>query len=131
MPLVLYAIVKWLTYILWCYAGIRLSHHQQLRAQRAVALGSARLGIGVFFGAIVFFSGVATQETAAMMYPLIYGPVRLVEWLIIAVIIFRWRGLASVKPWLWVVGGIAASFLADFASPEGISGHFCIGRCLC
>jgi len=31
----------------------------------------------------------------------------------------------------WCAGGILVSFVADFASPEGVAGHFCVGRCLC
>jgi hypothetical protein len=58
--------------------------------------------------------------------------VRMAEWFILAVIMGRKSdNQTSLKSLMWCLGGIVVSFAADFASPEGVAGHFCVGRCLC
>jgi hypothetical protein len=58
--------------------------------------------------------------------------VRLLEWFILAWLILRHSAnKLSKTTWLWCLGGIIVSFAADLASPAGLEGHFCVGRCLC
>ncbi len=65
-------------------------------------------------------------------YIVVYTPVRMVEWFIMALIIGRTSdNQTTLNSILWCLGGIVVSFAADLASPEGVAGHFCVGRCLC
>jgi hypothetical protein len=57
--------------------------------------------------------------------------VRMAEWFILALIIGRKSVNQTLNSIMWCLGGIGVSFAADFASPEGVAGHFCVGRCLC
>jgi len=81
---------------------------------------------------MIFVATPVHPEELLWKYLAIYAPVRLPEWLILAAIILRTSFRNRLRSaLLWCVGGIAVSFLADFASPEGVAGHFCVGRCLC
>jgi len=132
MAYVLYVAVKLIVYIAWCWVGLRLWRVGSANFGRAAAFGFLRLLIGVVFGVAIFFAGPIQPEQLVWKYIGIYAPIRLVEWLILALIINRRsdprRPLGTV---LWCLGGIVVSFAADFASPEGVAGHFCVGRCLC
>ena len=99
---------------------------------RAAGFGILRLAIGVAFGLAIFFA-VPTQPANVMWkYVAIYAPVRMVEWFIMTLIIGRTSdNQTTLNSILWCLGGIVVSFAADFASPEGVAGHFCVGRCLC
>lgn len=91
-----------------------------------------RLAIGIIFGVSIFLAGPISPEHLVWKYIAIYVPVRAVEWLIMAWIVGRKsENQNPLKTVTWCLGGIAVSFLADFASPEGVAGHFCVGRCLC
>jgi len=130
MAYVLYVAVKLIVYIGWCWVGLWRAGSASLG--RAAAFGFLRLAIGIVFGLAIFFAGPIQPEQLVWKYIGIYAPIRLVEWLILALIIGR--GSAARRPLgtiLWCVGGIVVSFAADFASPEGVAGHFCVGRCLC
>jgi hypothetical protein len=88
--------------------------------------------MGVLFGVAIFFAVPAQPDDVLWKYLAIYSPVRLVEWFIVACIVRRHaENPAPKSTLLWCLGGIAVSFAADFASPEGVAGHFCVGRCLC
>ena len=131
MAYLLYIGIKLLSYIAWCWLGLRL-----WRAvpswPGALGLGLVRLAIGVVLGVMIFVATPVHHEELLWKYLAIYAPVRLVEWLILAAIILRTSFSTRLRSdLLWCVGGIAVSFLADFASPEGVAGHFCVGRCLC
>ena len=98
----------------------------------AIALGSLRLAIGVVFGVTIFLAGPISDEHLIWKYIAIYAPVRVVEWSILAWVIGRRSDTQTGLIWiLWCFGGVVVSFVADFASPQGIEGHFCVGRCLC
>jgi hypothetical protein len=90
------------------------------------------LGIGILFGISIFFIIPVRSDDVLWKYLTIYTPVRWVEWLILAWILRRNLQRTGLVTTLgWCAGGILVSFVADFASPEGVAGHFCVGRCLC
>jgi hypothetical protein len=128
----LYVAVKLSSYIAWCWVALRLWRADAANIWRATGFGLLRLAIGVAFGVAIFFMVPTQPEDVLFKYIAIYAPVRLVEWFILVLIIGRQSdqqtALSSV---LWCLGGTVVSFLADFASPEGVAGHFCVGRCLC
>ena len=132
MQYLIYVLIKLACYTAWCWLGLRLWQPNAPVGRKAPVFGVLRLAIGVFFGVVIFFSAGAQPDDVLWKYITIYTPVRLVEWLIIGWILFRHsenKKLATILG--WCAGGIVVSFLADFASPEGVAGHFCIGRCLC
>ena len=128
---VLYVLIKLALYTGWCWVGLLLFRPVPGWG-KATALGILRLAIGVLFGVSIFIVVPAQRDDVLWKYLAIYSPVRMVEWLILAWIIIRKSD--DKRPGtalLWCFGGIVVSFVADFASPEGVAGHFCIGRCLC
>ena len=132
-----YAIIKYIAYSIWCYVGLRLLTPAQAKPGRAALYGALRWLLGLVLGIIVFLAaGSIDQTDAGRLYLLIYTPLRIVEWGIIAALIMRklsdeQRGAVSWRMVAWVIGGIAVSYLSDLASPEGLAGKFCVGRCLC
>jgi hypothetical protein len=99
---------------------------------RATGFGLVRLAIGVAFGVAIFLMVPTQPEDVLFKYIAIYAPVRLGEWFILVLIIGRKSDQQTARnSVLWCLGGIVVSFVADFASPEGVAGHFCVGRCLC
>jgi hypothetical protein len=132
MGYALYVAVKLISYVAWCWFGLRLWRTGSASLIKSAGFGILRLGIGVAFGLVIFFLVQAQPEDVLWKYVAIYLPVRMVEWLIMALIIGRKSGRQSAfNSIAWCLGGILVSFVADFASPEGVAGHFCIGRCLC
>ena len=132
MPYLLYIAVKLICYMGWCWLGLRLWQTHSAGIGKAAALGILRLAIGVGFGIVIFVVVPAQREDILWKYIAIYAPVRMVEWLILALIIGRKSQNRNASSFiLWCLGGIVVSFVADLASPEGVAGHFCIGRCLC
>ena len=99
---------------------------------RAAGFGILRLAIGVAFELAIFFAVPSQPENVMGKYVAVYAPVRMVEWFIMTLIIGRTSdNQTTLNSILWCLGGIVVSFAADFASPEGVAGHFCVGRCLC
>jgi hypothetical protein len=132
MQYVIYILIKLAFYTAWCWLGLRLWQPDSTRWRKATAFGILRLAIGIFFGVAIFFAIPTQPDNVLWKYLTIYTPVRMVEWLIVAWILRRTSTNKSVPLiLLWSVGGIVVSFVADFASPEGVAGHFCVGRCLC
>lgn len=132
MQYVLYMLIKFAFYTAWCWVGLRLWRPNSSRWRKAAGFGVLRLAIGVVFGVAIFFTIPAQRDDVLWKYLIIYAPVRLVEWLILAWMLRRKFAITNPSATLlWCVGGIIVSFVADFASPEGVAGHFCIGRCLC
>jgi len=132
MPTLLYVTVKLISYIAWCWLGLRLWRAISAGLIRAASFGVLRLAIGVGFGIAIFFVVSTQRQDLLWKYIAIYTPVRMVEWFILGALIGRKSDTQTVfNLVLWCVGGIVVSFVADFASPEGVAGHFCIGRCLC
>jgi hypothetical protein len=132
MAYLIYVLVKLACYAGWCWLGLRLWRPASATPLRAFGFGLLRLAIGVGFGVAIFILVRAQRDDLVWKYIEIYAPVRLLEWLILALIIRRQvenKAIWSALP--WCLGGIVVSFAADLASPEGLAGHFCIGRCLC
>ena len=131
MSYLIYVLIKLAFYTGWCWIALRLWRPFPSWS-RATGFGLLRLGIGVVFGVGIFIAIPAQPDDVLWKYLAIYTPVRLVEWSILAWIILRSTASSKFSNALfWCLGGIAISFLADFASPEGVAGHFCVGRCLC
>ena len=131
MGYLLYVAVKLIAYCAWCWLALRL-WRTTATIEKAAAFGLVRLAIGIGFGAIIFFAVPTGPEDVLWKYIAIYAPVRLVEWLILAFLIGRnFHQQNLLNSIFWCLGGIVVSFVADFASPEGVAGHFCVGRCLC
>ena len=135
---VVYAVVKFLAYSAWCFVGLRLSRPGAATVASSMRFGAVRWGIGLGFGVGVFlFVGSIDASAAARTYFLVYSPVRVVEWGIMAFLIRdRLRSASPESMSLsvavaWCAGGMLVSFLTDLLSPEGLQGRFCVGRCLC
>jgi len=133
MSYLFYVIVKFLCYSTWCWFGLWLWRQDAATFLRASGFGLLRLGIGIVAGFSIFFLANVRPEEVLWKYLEIYAPVRLMEWFILVWVIRRKSAptLATSGSLLWCVGGILVSFASDLASPEGVAGHFCIGRCLC
>lgn len=132
MQYVIYVLIKLAFYTAWCWIGLRLWRPDSTRWRTATAFGIFRLAIGVFFGLTIFFAVPTDRSDVLWKYLAIYTPVRMLEWLIVAWILRRKSDNKSIPATLlWCLAGIVVSFVADFASPEGVAGHFCVGRCLC
>lgn len=132
MQYVIYILIKLAFYTAWCWVGLRVWQPNSSGWGKATGFGLLRLAIGVVFGVAIFIMVPVQRDDVLWKYLTIYTPVRLVEWLIIAWILHRNSANKSLAATLsWCAGGIVVSFVADFASPEGLAGHFCIGRCLC
>jgi hypothetical protein len=128
---VIYVAVKLAFYTGWCWLALRLWRPTPSWG-KATAFGVLRLAIGVAFGVAIFIAVPTQPDEVLWKYLAIYTPVRLVEWSILAWIILRSVAHKKFSTVLfWCLGGIVVSFVADFASPEGVAGHFCVGRCLC
>src|SRR5262245_27057682 len=131
-----YALAKFVAYCAWSYLGL------YLLVQRNTVLGALKFGavrwlLGLAFGvaAAIALGSVSPQSVAALYFG-VYVPLRIIEWSILAALVVRsspgTRSLAGNRvAWLWIVGGVAVSFATDLASPEGMEGRFCVGRCLC
>jgi hypothetical protein len=130
----LYVSAKLATYSAWSWLGLRLLAPRAANLGRAIGYGLVRVVIGIGFGILVFLFYRTDNENLLAKYLAIYIPIRFVEWGLLAIFILqvqaiqerRWRRILA-----WVAGGIPASFAADLLSPEGLAGHFCVGRCLC
>lgn len=131
----IYIAAKFISYSLWSYVGLLvLTNIKKPSLFDSLRLGLVRLFLGVGFGALVFLFYQTAQEELFIKYLSIYTPIRILEWGILALIIFRKSGQKismNKKLILWIIAGVVVSFLVDLLSPEGLKGHFCIGRCLC
>ncbi len=130
-----YAIAKFFAYSAWCLLGLYLFARPSVVG--ALKFGAVRWLLGMAFGAAAAIGlGSVSQESVTTLYFGVYVPLRIVEWSIMVPLLAR-GGPASQtlirnpKTWLWILGGIAVSFASDLASPEGMAGRFCVGRCLC
>ena len=75
---VVYIVVKYLAYTVWCYAGLRLLTPQRPRPMRTAALlGGARLALGIVLGLFIFFAALSMNNAtrnAPLTYFSIYVP---------------------------------------------------------
>ncbi len=132
MAYLFYIAVKLISYIARCWVALRLWGASSTSLIRAGGFGIFRLALGVVFGIAIFFVLSTQPEDLMWKYIVVYTPLRMVEWFIMALIIGRMSdNQTTLNSILWCLGGIVVSFAADLASPEGVAGHFCVGRCLC
>jgi hypothetical protein len=134
VELFVYVAVKLLAYVGWSGVGLLVLRREQSSWARAASLGLFRLGLGVAFGLVIFFAAKTSSRSDLLVrYVAIYAPVRPLEWAITAALILAGAPLRG-RSWRAVgfcFAGALVSFAADLASPEGVAGHFCVGRCLC
>jgi|tagenome__1003787_1003787.scaffolds.fasta_scaffold20776929_2 hypothetical protein len=138
----IYFIVKYLSYCLWSYYGLKLLRNQS-GVGAAVGFGSARLGLGMLFGVSVFFVGAMMHLNVPAhpwtLYLSIYAPLRYVEWTILAALMISSgnavRRISEGVTQRWILGGIVISHLADLPlilfTYEGAKGFLPVGRFLC
>jgi len=131
--MIVYAIVKYLVYSLWCYVGLRMFGDQIASLRPALGFGAVRWLLGLGFGILVFLAvGSVDRSRLAVLYFAIYTPLRVLEWAVMTLLMVRPHQPASaIFRIAWVLGGIVISFATDAVSPDGLSGRFCVGRCLC
>ena len=135
---------KLTAYSLWCFFGLaKVRGDRDASAARALMLGFARLLLGLFFGAVIWFgSSVVLSKLGyglpqnVLTYLLVYVPVRWFEWSIMAVILVPGSisqfFLGSARPdRLWRLGGIVISCLADIPLIISLGGVIPTGRFLC
>lgn len=136
LTMLIYALAKFIAYSAWCFLGIYL-FTDRVSFLDALKFGSLRWLLGLIFGLIAaIFLGSVSSESVTALYFGVYVPLRIIEWSIMVVLMVRsGPPLSSIarsyKSWVWVVGGVIVSFASDLASPEGMAGRFCVGRCLC
>ena len=120
IPLVIYAVAKYLAYSGWC--ALLPDAGERPWWRRGFGLGFVRLLIGVSVGAAVGFAGA--HLTFASRMPLAFGvillPIRWLEWNLVATIGLRLPLLPHFlilgptgKSRLWTAGGILVSFATD------------------
>ena len=116
-----YFFLKCLAYVSWSYYGLRALHKQSSIGD-GIRYGFARVGLGIFFGAAIFFLGNALHLNALvhpwLLYVLIYVPARCLEWSIMAALLgakgneaYRIGDGATQR---WILEGMGVSNLADF-----------------
>lgn len=131
MSIALYALAKYIGYSLWCIYGIKLASGK-INVPRGFLYGGIRWLLGLGFGIIIFFFVRVDSENLYRMYFIIYIPVRIIEWWIMSTFLPGGLKPLSKSYLVWILGGVAVSFLLDLVSPEWIEeGRFCVGRCLC
>jgi len=131
--MIVYAIVKYLVYSLWCYVGLRMFGGRITSPGTALGFGAVRWLLGLGLGIVVFFAvGSIDRSGLAVLYFAIYTPLRVLEWTVMTWLMLRQHPPASASARIaWVLGGIVISFATDAVSPDGLAGRFCVGRCLC
>ena len=139
---VLYAVLKFAVYSGWCWVGLKLFRpHGERRPRAALGLGLLRLGMGAFFGILIWVLGTAAARplggNQVLIYLAVYVPVRWIEWAIIDLLIqperFSFKvfflGAGPVSRG-WRARGIVVSCLADV--PVIVSmGGLPLGRFMC
>jgi hypothetical protein len=134
--MLLYAVAKFVAYAVWWFFGLYLFAARPSLVG-ALKFGAVRWLLGLAFGllAAVGLGSVSAQSVSAL-YVGVYVPLRVIEWSIMVRLAAGGEPaprtlIRNPKTWVWVLGGIAVSFASDLASPEGMAGRFCVGRCLC
>ena len=131
--MIVYAIIKYLLYSLWCYVGLRMLTAHRSPIGSALRFGALRWVIGLMLGTVVFLAaGSVHRSNLAVLYFAIYTPLRVFEWTVMTWLMLNDGSNMSRRAQLgWVLGGIVVSFASDAVSPDGLAGRFCVGRCLC
>ena len=143
MAAILYLTIKYLAYSAWVFFGLRKLRHQPSPLGRSLLLGLFRLGLGFFFGVVIWFGsslllsvlGYGLSQNV-LTYLAVYVPVRWLEWSIMAAILlpssFSHFFFGSTRAdRLWRLGGIVISCLADIPLIVSLGGVIPTGRFLC
>lgn len=131
--LAVYAALKWLAYVAWCWVGLRRAGVIVKRGLKAAGWGTFRVGLGLVVGyglflAFVFFGRSFTGSFGSYitLYLSVYIPVRWVEWSVMVHAMGVPRPNAN-----WRLGGIAVSFGADLLQMTLFGSLIPTGRFLC
>ena len=134
VELLIYILGKYAAYSIWCYVGLSLLNRADAPVGRALGFGLVRLLMGIAFGfAIAFLVALPAFDSASspiLPYLVVYVPVRVVEWAIMAKLMLT--NSPKSRTVYWLVGGIALSCLADiplFAMTGGVRPN--LGRIAC
>lgn len=143
MAAVLYLVIKFLAYSAWVFVGIRSVRKENRPLLRSFLLGFFRLGLGFFFGVLIYLLSSAlmsqlgfSSNSNVLAYLAVYVPVRWIEWSIMAAILVPGTfaqflvGVAKTDR-LWRFGGIVISCLADIPLMVALGGVIPTGRFLC
>src|SRR5262245_12862951 len=139
MIVILFIVIKLILYTFWCWYGIRLLAPFRKRAPAiAFGLALARLIVG-------FALGLAWTYSVHFLVPsreysrLGFDPVTFIVGLFVLRLLL-WSGMSylikmptgklsllrvSGKDWLWRLGGVGLSFLADVGALFGVVGTIC------
>ena len=128
-----YLAVKLLAYSIWCHLGLRWFAPERPHALRsAISFGTGRLLLGIGVGLLIFLAALSMNNAtrnAPLTYVAIYVPARILEWLL------WYRLLRSVpggrRAWLWILGGVLVSCLADLPIAVAEHGVVPVGRPFC
>lgn len=137
----LYALLKLAAYSGWCWVGLGLFQlGAERRLRKALALGAARLLMGLAFGIVIYLLATlvaAASRSQILAYLLVYVPVRWVEWAIVEALMHPGaRGLdgfifgAGETSRGWRARGILLSCLADIPIIASVGG-LPLGRFMC
>src|SRR5258708_37859446 len=131
MPYVLYVAVKLISYIAWCWVGLRLWRAGSTSLLSAAGFGILRLAIGVAFGVAIFLVVPTQPEDVIWKYVVIYTPVRVREGFIMALIIGGASENQNILHSVFVcLGGIVVFSPPDFAPPQAVDAHLSSRRSL-
>jgi len=143
MGAILYLAVKYVAYTGWMFFGLCKLRNEQSPLFRSSLLGLFRLGLGFFFGVLIYLLSSALMSqlgfssgSSIITYLAVYVPVRWIEWSIMAALLipgsFAQFFVGAAKPdRLWRVGGIVISCLADIPLVVSLGGVIPTGRFLC
>jgi hypothetical protein len=131
----IYALLKWLAYAVWCGVGLALAGRPKNRFLLAGWWGLVRVFLGLSFGLLIgsvvlsfrilpTLTWLGPRLTWFFLYLLIYLPVRLIEWSILA----RWL---RVSDYSWRLQGIMVSCTVDFLQIVLLGSLIPIGRFVC
>ena len=110
--MVFYAIAKYLVYSSWCYVGLRLRGSQATSVRPALGFGAVRWLLGLGFGILVFLAvGSVDRSSLAVLYFAIYTPLRVLEWTVMAWLIY------------WFLRLVISRFTIAAILMAGVSSH--------
>jgi hypothetical protein len=134
MEIVFYILIKYTAYTLWSFAGIKsIFHREGNLLAKSAAFGAVRLVMGIFFGILIFVAALSMNNAtrnSMLTYAVIYVPVRVLEWSILAMLMKR--GPATPSWVWWISGGVLISCLADLPLAAISGDHIVpVGRPFC
>jgi len=133
MGFLAYLLTKFAAYSGWCYVGLRwFDPGRERRAAGSLYYGLLRLLMGVFFGMGIFLAALTLNravKNSLLTYFVVYGPVRVLEWSLILLILRRQGAVPQYAG--WIAGGVVISCLADIPLAILEGGVVPVGRPFC